>query len=187
MDNKKQTSHIIKILQAAGLEISTETIEGIPVTVARGIVLEEPVTTSDAMVAILTPFLKKKVKLYFYIPLGEVDDISVQTIDQFSDRARDFCKAANKVDKKQKKHKSKGSICIPILLSGNADSEAKGWVMKTTKAKWSIFTMPTIIDLNSNEIFFRSDTPFVGLFIYKIAKELIDTVIRKALAGIELN
>ncbi len=187
MDNSNKTSQIMEVLQAAGLEISTETIEGIPVTVAKGVVSDKSDSTSEAMSTILAPFTKKKYELHFYIAIGAVEDLSVQTLEQFSDSTHKFSIAAAKADKKQKKLKFKGAVCIAILLSGNADNDAKSWVIETTKPHRKVMEIPVIIDPKSNEIFYKIKTPFVGRFIFLPGKDLIELLIRKAISGTELT
>ncbi len=188
MSTHTKTSQIMEILQAIGLEVTTDTIEGIPVTVARGLASGEYDSAMKAFFTILTPFIRlssKNFKVYFYIAIGEVENLSKQTLEQFADSSYKFCKAAAKVDKKQKKIKYKGITCIPILLSGNADLQAKYWAIDTVKPHFQAMEIPVIINPNTNDIIYNEMTPFRMRIFYTPGKDLIESLIRKTLSGIE--
>jgi len=178
-----KTSQIMEILKGVGLEIATGTIEDIPVSVARGLTSTEYDPTMKALVTIMAPFSAKRFSVYFYVAVGEVDTLSKQTLEQFTASAYRYCQEAIKFDKKQKKLKFKGVTCIPILLSTNADNEAKGWANRTTKAHYQAIEIPVVIDSNTDDIYYNNQAPIKMRVFYMPGREMIETLIRKSLAS----
>ena len=185
MSAHTKTSQIMEILQAIGLEVAVGTIEDIPVNVARGLASGEYDPAMKVFLTIFQPFLSKKFTVYFYIAIGEVENLSKQTLEQFADSTYEFCKAAAKVDKKKKKIKYKGITCIPILLSENADIQAKNWAIDTVKPHYQAIEIPVIINPDTNDIIYNEMTPFRMRVFYTPGKDLIESLIRKTLSGIE--
>ncbi len=183
MANHYSVSRIIEILQAVGLESSTENIHGISVAVARGITSTEYDSTMKAFVTIISPFSSKRFNVYFYIAIGEVDNLSKQTLEQFMQGAYKACEEMAKVDKKQKKIRYKGKTCIPILMTGNADGETKSWVKSTTKAHYQAIEIPVIIDTNENVIYYNDRAPLKMRVFYMPGRELIESLIRKSIVS----
>jgi hypothetical protein len=75
---------ILENLQAVGLEIATDTIEGIPATVAHGIARREYDSAMKTLLAVITFFTWQKAHsgytVYFYVPIVEIENLTVSVL-----------------------------------------------------------------------------------------------------------
>lgn len=103
--------------------------------------------------------------------MGE-DPITVETIKQHAKESFSYAK-------KNKKGWPRGIQSaigtIHIMISSNIDEESKEYCRKLKSGKkFAAFTIPVVIDANTNEVFCFDKKPIWGMVFFPYLKELIE-------------
>ncbi len=185
MNVDEHKSRILGNLQAIGLKITSDSIEGIPATVAQGIAQREHDLATKAVLVVAAYFARSKTwgsfVVYFYVSIVEMENLTAKTLEKYAESAyKQSQKAAKDAKKRDKNLKFKGITCVPVVLSRNIDEQTKQWVTTKGRPHNQAVDIPVVIDVDTGQILYNEVTPFRMRFFYIPGKELIEACIRES-------
>jgi len=168
---------MIARLQAIGLEVSTDTLDDIPVTVAKGSELrklDSKTTAGFAAASLFVPGMgvPSAFKVFYSVVIAFRESVTQQSVEHFSARAYAYS------DQMKKGTHSKGIACIPVLLTNNAPDDAKTWVRKKAQSHYNVAIIPVIIDLVRGEFAYLEKIPLQMRVFFIPGLQLVESCIR---------
>jgi hypothetical protein len=177
---------IVARLQAVGLEVSTDTVDDIPVTVAKGTELRkvDSKTTAAFTAARILAAVSGNIgpaialgapgaaRVFYSVVIAFSESVTQQSVEHFSARAYAYS------DQWKKGTHSKGIACIPVLLTDNAPDDAKTWVRTKPQSHYQVALIPVIIDLVKGEFAYLEKIPFQMRLFFIPGLQLVESCIR---------
>ena len=178
---------MIARLQEMGMEVSTDTLQGMSVTVAKGSDLRPAVSSGSRKAYTAVRILAAAsgsigpaialgapgpMRIFFCVVIGPFEAITTAIVDEFSHKAGEYSKQLSKAAR------MKSVVCIPVFLTNNAPDDAKVWVRTKAQSHSGAAVIPVIADLANGVFSYLERTPLSAKILYTSGLQLVGSCIR---------